>query len=168
MVHDSEAWFRFTPAAVARHRDGVTLRSVGLPPFIRTAARLLPPPSSEESHRIWLETTRDVHLATARMTGFLSVHDLYDRPAALEVGRLWQRMHLWATAAGLAMQPLNQLPEMVDRERQLNLPPRTAAVLAGLTEGGPDWKPTFAFRMGHPTREAPPSPRRAVATVVMA
>ena len=168
MVHDSEAWFRFTPAAVARHRDGVTLRSVGLPPFIRTAARLLPPPSSEESHRIWLETTRDVHLATARMTGFLSVHDLYDRPAALEVGRLWQRMHRWATAAGLAMQPLNQLPEMVDRERQLNLPPRTAAVLAGLTEGGPDWKPTFAFRMGHPTREAPPSPRRAVATVVMA
>ena len=167
MVHDSEAWFRFSPTAVERYRDGVTLRAVGLPPLIRTLARILPPPSSEESHQIWLETTRDVHLATAYMTGFLSVRDPYDRITALSVGRLWQRMHLWAAATGLAMHPLNQLPEMVDRERQLNQPPQTAAVLADLT-GDPDWKPTFAFRTGYPTREALPSPRRAVAAVVMA
>ena len=100
------------------------------------------------------------------MTGFLSVRDPYDRKTALEVGRLWQRRHLWAAAKGLAMQPINQLPEMVDRERQLNQPPQTAAVLAELT-GDTGWKPTFAFRMGYPTREALPSPRRAVAAVVM-
>jgi hypothetical protein len=55
---------------------------------------------------------------------------------------------------------------MVDRERRLGRPPRAAATLAALT-GAPDWRPTFAFRMGAPTRPAGPSPRRPVESVLL-
>jgi hypothetical protein len=70
-------------------------------------------------------------------------------------------------ARGLAMQPINQPVEMVDRERQLGKAPRAADALAALT-GDAAWKPTFAFRAGVPTRPAGPSPRRRVETVVLA
>ena len=83
---------------------------------------------------------------------------------ALEAGRLWQRLHLWATARGLRAQPMNQLPEMVDREAQLGQAPATAEALAGLL-GTTEWRPTFAFRMGHAERAPRPSPRRAITTV---
>jgi hypothetical protein len=52
------------------------------------------------------------------MTGLIAVSDRYDRKATLAAGRVWQRQHLSATARGLAMQPLNQPIEMIDRERQ--------------------------------------------------
>ena len=60
-----------------------------------------------------------MHVATAPAFGFISVRDLYDKAQTLRAGRLWQRMHLWATTQGVAMQPLNQPVEMVDRERGL-------------------------------------------------
>jgi hypothetical protein len=44
--------------------------------------------------------------------------------------------------------------------------PRAAATLAALT-GAADWRPTFAFRMGFPTRAAAPSPRRPLDAVVV-
>jgi len=75
-------------------------------------------------------------------------------------------MHLLATTRGLAVQPINQPVELVDRERELGKPARAAGVLAGLT-GDPAWTPTFAFRMGFPTRAAATSPRRAVRDVVL-
>jgi len=64
------------------------------------------------------------------------------------------------------MQPINQPVELVDRERELQREPRAAGVLAGLT-GEAEWKPTFAFRMGVPTRPAGPSPRRPVEAVLL-
>jgi hypothetical protein len=71
-----------------------------------------------------------------------------------------------ATARGLAMQPVNQPVEMVDRERELGKAPRAAEALAALT-GDAAWKPTFAFRLGFPTRPAAPSPRRALDAVML-
>ena len=69
-------------------------------------------------HAAWLNQTRDVQLASAPLTGLIAVSDRYDRKATLAAGRIWQRLHLSATARGLAMQPLNQPIEMIDRERQ--------------------------------------------------
>jgi len=94
------------------------------------------------------------------------VRDLYDRPQALRAGQRWQRLHLMATVGGVAMQPINQPVEMVDREREQGKPPRAAAALAALT-GEAGWKPTFAFRAGLPTRPPAPSPRRPVEAVVL-
>jgi nitroreductase len=94
------------------------------------------------------------------------VRELYDRPQALRAGQRWQRLHLMATARGLAMQPINQPVEMVDREREQGKAPRAAEALLALT-GEAAWKPTFAFRAGVPTRPAAPSPRRPVDAVVL-
>jgi hypothetical protein len=66
--------------------------------------------------------------------------------------RLWQTLHLSATARGLALQPLNQPIETIDRERQTG---GRAQRIAGLT--GDVWQATFAFRAGYASRVAPPS-----------
>lgn len=166
MVHDSERWFRHSWDAIHKYRDGPTLDAAGLSPLMTGMAKLLPRPSAEANHQYWLDATRDVHVATAPGFGLIFVDDLYDRARALQAGRVWQRIHLWATTRGLAMQPLNQPVERVDRERQLDAEPRSARALAALT-GERAGRPTFAFRVGYPSRRASASPRRAVKQVVL-
>jgi len=166
MVAASDRWFRHRWADVQRRRDGLTLDAAALGPLVTAMAKVLPPPSAEMSHRYWRDATRDVQIPTTALFGLITVRDLYDRPQALRAGQRWQRLHLMATARGLAMQPINQPVEMVDRERELGKPPRAAEALAALT-GAETWKPTFAFRAGLPTRPAVPSPRRPVAAVVL-
>jgi nitroreductase len=165
MVADSQRWFRHRRADVERLRDGLTLDAAGLSPLVTAAAKILPPASPETSHRYWLDATRDVQVPTTPLFGFIATRELYDRGLALRAGRLWQRLHLLATSRGLAAQPINQPVEMVDRERVLGRPPHAAATLAALT-GAPEWKPTFAFRVGFPTRRAGPSPRRPLESVL--
>lgn len=166
MIADSDAWFRATDAEILAHRDGPTIYAAGLSPFRQFMAGIMPAPSPEQSHDYWLSLTRDTQLATASAFGLIAVRDLYDRPQAISAGRLWQRLHLQGTLLGLGMQPLNQLPERVDRERQLGRPAATEKLLAGLS-GDPAWRPTFAFRLGWPVRPAPASPRRALDSVML-
>ena len=109
--------------------------------------------------------TRDVQLASAPLTGLIAVRDRYDRKATLAAGRVWQRLHLSATARGLAMQPLNQPIEMIDRERQTGQGDQWAKRIARLT--GDEWQATFSFRAGFSSRPAPPSPRRRLKDVVL-
>jgi hypothetical protein len=127
---------------------------------------MLPRPSAETNHQQWLDVTRNVHLEKSQVFGLIMLRDLHDQVQNLRTGRSWQRLHLWATTKEIAMHPINQSIEMVDREMSLNKPPQTAQVLADLT-GDPAWKPTFSFRMGYPIRKALESPRRAVEDVVV-
>ena len=166
MVAASDRWFRHRWMDVQRRRDGLTLDAAGLGPFVTTMAKLLPPASGETTHRYWRDATRDVQVPTSALFGLIAVRELYDRPQALRAGQRWQRLHLMATARGLAMQPINQPVEMVDREREQGKAPRAAEALLALT-GEAAWKPTFAFRAGVPTRPAAPSPRRPVDAVVL-
>lgn len=166
MVHDSDRWFRHNWADIQRFRDGPTLDAAGLSLLMTAIGKMLPPLSADANHRYWLDATRDVHAATSPVFGLIAVRNLYDRAQAMRAGRVWQRMHLWATSQGIAMQPLNQPLELVDRERELNKEPHAAQVLAALT-GDPAWKPTFAFRAGYPVRAALASPRRPVEQVVV-
>ena len=166
MVAASDRWFRHRWMDVQRRRDGLTLDAAGLGPFVTTMAKLLPPASGETTHRYWRDATRDVQIPTTALFGLIAVRDLYDRPQALRAGQRWQRLHLMATVRGVAMQPINQPVEMVDREREQGQAPRAAAALAALT-GEAGWKPTFAFRAGLPTRPPTASPRRPVEAVVL-
>ena len=166
MVAASDRWFRHRWMDVQRRRDGLTLDAAGLGPFVTTMAKLLPPASGETTHRYWRDATRDVQIPTTALFGLIAVRDLYDRPQALRAGQRWQRLHLMATVRGVAMQPINQPVEMVDREREQGKVPGAAAALAALT-GEAGWKPTFAFRAGLPTRPPAPSPRRPVEAVVL-
>jgi hypothetical protein len=166
MIADSDRWFRATDAQIELHRDGPTLYCAGLSPLVLFGARLLPV-SAPSAHRHWIDQTRDAQLGTRPVIGLICVKDLYDRDGALRAGRLWQRLHLQGTLLRLGMQPLNQLPECVDRERQLGRPSISRKTLADLG-GDAGWQPTFAFRLGWPTRPAAASPRRSLQAVVMA
>ena len=166
MIAASDAWFRDSRAMLQERRDGLTLDAVGLPPLIVRLAKMLPVTSSRVAHRQWIAATRDVQVPTATAFGLVVVADLYDRVLCLRAGRAWQRMQLWAATRGLAMQPLNQALERVDRERELGLQPDTARRLAGFT-GDPALQPTFAFRAGYSLQAANPSPRRPVEWVLL-
>lgn len=166
MAADNARWFRFDRAAVERRRDGLTLdANTSLSPVMLALAKLLSLPSSEQAGHGWLKETEEVQVATAPLLGAIAVRDLYDRPVAVEAGRVWQRIHLLLTAHGLAAQPLNQPVECVDRERAQGKPTRMAEALARIT-GNAEWLPTFVFRAGYPEGPAPHSPRRPVESVL--
>jgi hypothetical protein len=148
-----------------KHRAGIPMAAVGLPPLINTLVKIAPAVSAEQADRQWLGATRDVHVKTATVLGMIVVRELYDVPTTLKAGQAWQRLHLWATSRGLAAQPINQAAECVDRQAELGRPPRMAEALAQVT-ADPAWKPTFIFRMGYAGQPAGLSPRRPLSVVV--
>jgi hypothetical protein len=75
-------------------------------------------------------------------------------------------MHLWATHRGLAAQPLNQMSERADRERQLGIEPRFGEALKTLV-GDASMRALMPFRIGYPTMQAGPSPRRDLQSVLV-
>ncbi len=165
MSADSARWFRSGQRDVAAHRDGVTLDAAGLSPQMTALAKLLPDMSAKTSDAYWLAMTRDVQVPTAPALGIVFVRDRLDIAAAIAAGRAWQRLHLAATAAGLAAQPLNQPVERADRDKALGRPDDFGRELMKFA-GEPGWEATFVFRLGVPERSAPPSPRRALEEVV--
>jgi len=163
---DSAKWFRSSWGEIQQLRDGITLDAQSLPPFINVMAKILPPLSQEQSDQAWLRTTRDRHVATAAAFGLIVVPDTNDNAWRIRGGRLWQRMHLWATTQGLSMQPLNQMSERADRERMLGIEPRFGTALKELVSV-PEMQALMPFRLGYPTMQARPSPRRDVTAVLM-
>ncbi len=164
---DSAAWFRASWQEIQQKRDGLTIDAQALPGWMRAGAKVLPPISQEQSERIWLKSTREVQVATAPAFGMLLVRHAADNSNRVQSGRLWQRMHLWAQAKGIAMQPLNQMAERADRERSLGSEPRFGSALEELA-GDPGWQALMPFRLGYPTVAALASPRRGVDEVVVA
>jgi hypothetical protein len=90
---DDFAWYRGTWGEIQSKKDGVTPDAAGLPPLIRTLAKLIPAsrPQNDDS---WLKATRDTQVPTAAAFGTLVVRDPLDPVQRLQAGRIWQRMHL--------------------------------------------------------------------------
>jgi hypothetical protein len=164
MIADSDRWFRSGSAEIDAHRDGPTLDAAGLSFWPWAFARVFPV-SAATSHAAWLAQTRDAQVGAVPCLGLIAARDRYDCPATVAAGRLWQRLHLSATSNGLAMQPINQPIEMIDRERSLGRRGDYEALIDDLI--GRDWQATFSFRVGYSARPAPASPRRRLADVVM-
>ena len=74
-------------------------------------------------------------------------------------GRLLQQMHLWASANGLGFQHMNQVTERIDRDHQLGRPSPFEGPLEALM-GSPSV--LSVFRVGTPTIDPLPSPRRDI------
>ncbi len=165
MMAASHRWFRHSRRDQDQFKDGLAIATSGVSPFIAAAGAMLPEPSPSSEGDYWLSGTRDDALPTASIYGLILVRDPYDRRSALEAGGVWQRLQLTATAMGLAAQPLNQFVEMIDRERQRGAG-TTFAHAADPLLNDVEWRPTFAFRAGHPTVAAPASPRRPVSEVL--
>lgn len=163
---DSARWFRWGWDEVQSHRDGLTLDAQALPPLVNFAAKILPPMSREAADAGWLRSTRERHVATAAAFGIIAVPGVADHAAHIRGGRFWQRIHLKATALGLAAHPLNQMPERADREKQLGIEPRFGKALQELA-GGAGLTALMPFRIGYPTVAAKPSPRRDLQSVLV-
>ncbi len=166
MAHDSYVWIDQSWQEVQQEKDGPYIDTAGVPPYLRGFVKMLPSTSQQQIDSGWLSST-EAAMKNTDILGFLSVPDLYEKADALRAGRIWQHMHLWATSQGLAMQPINQMPEIVDRDRQLGQESSTALVMDAIT-GDPAWRPTFAFRLGYPVNSVLPSARRPVEEVLLA
>ena len=68
-----------------------------------------------------MQLAKETYIATAAAFGIIAVRDVLDNIQRLEGGMFYQRMHLWATLKGLAMQPMNQMTERADREVSLGI-----------------------------------------------
>jgi hypothetical protein len=161
---DSNRWYRATWQDLQLHRDGITLDAAGLPDLTRAIGKMLPPASQEQQDSTFLSNTA-TQAQTAGAFGLLAVRNGQDRKQQLSAGRLWERMHLWVTKEGLAMQPLNAVVERAAREVVLGITPHFGTALAALV-GNPTWQTLLAFRVGYSTHEGLRSPRRGVNEVV--
>ena len=160
----SEEWIRFGWKSVQKYRDGLTVDAFGLPPSQAAIAKMVP----ASVLRRQFASAKDLYLnllLTAPMFGLIAVRDRYDQEQSLRAGRVWQRMHLLATAHGVAARPANEMVEMVDHEGSTGQVARHAALLAELI-GDTAWQPTFMFYMGYAVRPGLASPRRPVEMVV--
>ena len=163
---DSHKWFRHDWSDLQQKRDGLTYDAVGLSPLITVLAKMLPEQSGKSNDQGWLKLTREQQIPTANAFGLIAVRDRLDNRQRLRVGRLWQRMHLWATTQGLAMNPLNQMVERLEREKQLKIEPHFGREVDALVSDS-SWQALFPFRMGYPKVEAKLSPRRAIQDVML-
>ena len=164
---DSFARWRGDWDELQREKDGITLDAAGLPALTRAFVKLMPDLSRAKSNEAWLKATEDPHLSTAAAFGVLVAQDHRSDAQRLQVGRLWQRMHLSATVDGLAMQPLNQTVERRDRELSMELAPDIGDALDALMPG-PDRQAVMPFRIGCLEETALKSPRRRAEDVVLA
>jgi len=161
---DDFAWYRTDWHEIQAKKDGITIDPSGQSPLIRALAKVLPV-SRQQNNDGWLSGTRDTQIPTAAAFGALLVRDPLDPIQRLRVGRIWQRMHLSATAKGLAMQPLCQIPERIDREHSAGLPGEFTTAMSTMLPTR--WHPIMTFRIGYPTAEALRSPRRPATDVVL-
>jgi hypothetical protein len=163
-ARDDFAWYRQDRAEIDRRRDGITMDAGGLGDIQRVLVRLLPPSSQATMQQGWLDATRDRQVSTAAAFGIVTVRDATDQRQRLMAGRLLQRIHLYATTKGLALQPLNQIFERADREASAKLAPVFTEAADGLSPDG--WRGVTAFRIGYPESAASASPRRPVQDVI--
>jgi hypothetical protein len=160
---DDYQWYRSNWHDVQQHRDGITIDPSGQSALIRAVSKLVPT-TQKQSNDGWLSGTRDSQLPTADAFGALAVRDPHSPLQRLRAGRIWQRMHLAATTSGLAMQPLCQIPERIDRESSAGLSPDFTNAMAAMLPA--DTHAVMTFRIGHPTAAALLSPRRPIADVL--
>ena len=164
--YDDYKWFRASWQDIQTYRDGLTVDTSGSPWYLGILAKILPPLSEKDFDNSQLQLAKDTYVATAATFGIIAVHDVFDNIQRLQGGMFYQRMHLWATSTGLAMQPMNQMTERVDREVSLGINQTFGDALRKLI-ADPTWQALFTFRIGYPTVEALSSPRRSVQEVII-
>jgi hypothetical protein len=162
---DDFTWYRTSWSELQAHKDGITLDAAGLGDMLRFLGKLVPV-SREQSDDGWLTATRETQLPTAAAFGTLVVHDSRDNVQRMQAGRAWQRMHLWATSQGIALQPLNQVVERAEREQTAGLEPDFTPAVAALLPV-PGWQAVMPFRIGYPTGADFLSPRRPAEDVIV-
>src|SRR5262249_26229492 len=157
LMHDSTLQILHTPAL----RDG---RHRGL---LKTSMPGADEAALAKADANWVDSNQRVSNATAAVFGHIMVRGTRaDHVLHMEVGRLWQRIHLEGTRQGLAMQPMNHLIEVIDHESFGGQQPSVLARMK-LPKEWEGWQPIFGFRLGYADAPAPRSPRRPLSMVVI-
>ncbi len=164
MVKDSDRWFR-KQGEIGKYRDGLTLDAAGLSPILAAFAKMMPPLSAQSTHEFWLRSTRAALATTPRCAASSSCPRSTISAPASPPGAPGSASTSRRPRAALALQPVNQPIEIVDREAVLGQEAAMARRIAALADAG-GWRPTFAFRAGFPEHSVPPSPRRPVSAVM--
>lgn len=162
---DSHRWWRQDWDQLQESADGITLDTQSLGPVITPIAKFLPDLPRQQNDAAFVKNVRDVMLPSAAAFGILAAKDGGDNVQRLSCGRVWERIHLWGTTQGLAMQPLNQMCERVDREVQLGSEPVIGEAVQSLVNDD-TWQALMPFRLGYPTGKANASPRRSLDRVI--
>jgi hypothetical protein len=162
---DSHAWWRQDWDQLQETADGITLDGQSLGPMITPIAKILPDLSRQQNDAAFVKNVREIMLPTAATFGILAVRERNSNTQRLNCGLAWERMHLWSTTQGLAMQPLNQMCERVDREIQIGSELVIGNKVRALVNDD-SWHAIMPFRLGYPTQKVNPSPRRGLGKVI--
>jgi len=163
---DSHAWWRQDWDELQKNADGITLDAQALGP-IAPIAKILPDLSRQQNDAAFVKSVREVMLPTASAFGIMVIKDRMNNTQRLNCGRAWQRIHLWGTVQGFALQPLNQMCERVDREIQLGGEKTLGEAVRSLVNDDA-WQAVMPFRIGYPAQTVNPSPRRGLEKVITA
>ena len=98
----------------------------------------------------------------AAAVGIVTINDPYALQQQLSGGRLFERLHLWATTNNLGFQYMFQITERIDRDREQGRSSTFTEPLAELAGGA---EVLGTFRIGTPTVESRRSPRRTLEEV---
>lgn len=162
MNEASHRWWRGTRDDLEAYRDGLTPDAAGLDGTLRALGKITTTDAAAAG-QYWIDGQNGRQRSCSAVV-LLSTQARDDRQQQLRAGRIFQRLHLWATQQGLALQPQNQLPERQDREQQLALEPVFTRALEALV-GGPS-RVQMVFRLGYSFDEAKRSPRRPLEWVL--
>jgi hypothetical protein len=162
---DSHTWWRQDWDQLQERADGITLDTQSLGPVTTPIAKILPDLPRQQNDAAFVKNVREVMLPTAAAFGILAVRDGNNNTQRLHCGRAWERIHLWSTTQGLAMQPLNQMCERVDREIQIESEPVIGNAVRTLVNDD-SWQAIMPFRLGYPTQTVNFSPRRGLGKVI--
>jgi hypothetical protein len=163
---DNFRWYRRSADDIVRHPEGLTQDAQGLGGVRRVLANAVPPISRSQADQFWIKQTRTVHTATAAAYGLLLASEPDSVVQRVAGGRLLQRLELGATLRGLAIQPMTQITQRVDRDRSLGREPEFAPRVADLV-GTSESQLLISFRVGYPERPGRRSPRRPVSSFLI-
>ena len=152
--------------SIQKFRDGLTIDDFGQPPLATALLKFLPESMEKVTSPLQIRISYVELMMRGRLLGAIAVRARYDRAQNIAAGRIWQRVHLLATARGLAARPANQAAELVDQERLHGKQPTAASALTEIT-GEASWQTTFMFYMGYATHPAHATARRPVEQVVV-
>ena len=128
-------------------------------------AKILPPVSRETGDQYFLDAMKKLR-DSSDMVGILVAKNSADNLQRLQGGLFWQRLHLWGTINDLVLQPVNQIPERIDRLHSLGEKSLLAEKIHSLVNNS-DWQVLMPFRVGYSKQPVFPSPRRHVTDCII-
>lgn len=116
MAAEQFFWFRQTTDQIRAMPNGLSFLTTSLSDLQVRTAMALPDISESDYINFWRHEVVDVQMPNSPLFGLITVADNGEATQILAAGRLLQRLHLEATARGLAMQALASINWMADRE----------------------------------------------------